>query len=146
HPASNCDDCRPVWASGHPPARQSMLVSEAKLLPAVIKTKFSLTSNALIVCKRRAPGCNSPFWVKMVGHSKKTAEAQGVPLFLLRSWAIRGAHAGGRQRPDQHRCRQVAGRDFPDRLHDLSQKRARIGQWTRPIRARVFFGRALHVG
>jgi hypothetical protein len=48
-----------------------MLVSEAKLLPAVIKTKFSLTSNALIVCKRRAPACNPPFWVKMVGHSKK---------------------------------------------------------------------------
>src|SRR5581483_12269810 len=52
-------------------ARQSVFASEADLLPAVIKTKFSLTSNALIVCRRCTTAGNRPFWVNMMGQPRK---------------------------------------------------------------------------
>ncbi len=52
------------------------------MLTAVIKTKFSLTSNALIVCKHRAPACNRPFWVKMMGQPRKLQRPKVFRHFL----------------------------------------------------------------
>src|ERR1700760_1916991 len=52
------------------------------MLPAVIKTKFSLTSNALIVCKRGTPACNRPFWVRMTGQTKKPQRPKVFRPFL----------------------------------------------------------------
>jgi hypothetical protein len=52
------------------------------MLPAVIKTKFSLTSNALIVCKHRGPRLQRAIWVKMMGQPRQLQRPKVFRRFI----------------------------------------------------------------
>ena len=117
------------------------------LLLAVIKTKSSLTSNALIM----SPCGETPrplpcgrFWVKDDGSADKTEGGRGVPGCRARDRSAsrpRSSHGAG---PDQYRPGQVAGGDLRHRLRDLPQVGAGAGQRAGQFRPRQLPRRALY--
>ena len=110
------------------------------LVPAVIKTKSSLTSNATR-CRLPPAGCREPrsrsagFWVGCAGRLPGFQEMIVARRFVP---AIRVAcrlGAGRGLRPGQYRRGQDAGAHLVERLRGLPQNHARAGQWQGQLRA-----------